>query len=60
MRCQKVGKYLKKSAFHEGMEEGNIFGIFAFFDFSPSRKIIKYLCCVARRSLVEKMVSERF
>ena len=58
MRCQKVGKYLKKSAFHVEMKEGNIFGICVFFDFSPGRKIIKYLCCVARCSLVEEMVSE--
>ena len=39
------------------MEEGNIFGICVFFDFSPSRKIIQYLCCVARSSLVEEMAS---
>ena len=59
MRCQKVGKYLKKSAFHEVMEEGNIFGICVFFDFFPSRKIIQYLCCVERCSLwVEEMISE--
>ena len=57
MRCQKVGKYLKKSAFHEEIEEGNIFDICVFFDFSPSR-FIKYLCCVARCSLVEEIVSE--
>ena len=53
-----MGKYLKKFAFHEEREEGNTFGIFVFFDFSPSRKVIKYLCCVARCSLVQEMVSE--
>ena len=42
------------------MEEGNIFATCVFFAFSPSRQIIKYLCCVARCSLVEEMVSESF
>ena len=60
MRCQKVGKYFEEIFFNEEMAEGNIFGICVFFDFSPSRKIITYLCCVARCSLVEEMVSESF
>ena len=56
MRCQKVGKYLKKSAFRKEMEEGKIFGVCVFFDFSLSRMIIlTYLCCVAMLSLVREV-----
>ena len=56
MRCQKVGKYLKKSAFHEEIKEGNIFGICVFFDFSPNRKILS----ICGSLVVEEMVSESF
>ena len=40
MRCQKVGKNLKKSAFHKEMEEGKIFDIYVLFDFSQVVRLL--------------------